>query len=268
MRRYLCWLPLLAAAPALADTALRCGTVEQVGAAGSGLSQQVCRYSGSSLQAAYRAYLQHERTASERMSQAEQYNQNIVSVFVNHKTVCRGYAYAAQYLLHELGIACTTVEGTAKGTDHAWNLVVLDGEYYFMDVTWGNSQYESESSETGTREKHILYDYLAATTALMAKSHSASDAIALPNCTATQNSYFVREGLLFEKWDPGALGNRIADAYYAGERQVEVNFAYEDLHDKALSYMVTEGHFNDYCPNLGKLAYIDSAGTNSVLFIF
>lgn len=74
MWRYLCLLPLLAAAPALADTAaLRCGAVEQVGEAGSGLSQQVCRYSGSSLPAAYRAYLQHERTASERMSQADQF---------------------------------------------------------------------------------------------------------------------------------------------------------------------------------------------------
>ena len=96
MRRYLCWLPLLAAAPALADTALRCGTVEQVGAAGSGLSQQVCRYSGSSLQAAYRAYLQHERTASERMSQAEQFPASLPTRNT-HQQVSEHLAYRVEW---------------------------------------------------------------------------------------------------------------------------------------------------------------------------
>ena len=38
-------------------------------------------------------------------------NQNIISVFLNHETICQGYAYATQYLLERLGIPCTTGDG-------------------------------------------------------------------------------------------------------------------------------------------------------------
>ena len=60
-------------------------------------------------------------------------NQNIISVFLNKKTVCQGYANATQYLLTLLGIPAVVVTGTAEGDTHAWNLVQLDGAYYFMD---------------------------------------------------------------------------------------------------------------------------------------
>ena len=88
-------------------------------------------------------------------------NQNIISVFVNGETVCQGYAAATQYLLEKLDIPCAVVAGTADGQSHAWNLVKLDGEYYYMDTTWGNATYSGDGMGL---DSFINYNYFAVTT--------------------------------------------------------------------------------------------------------
>lgn len=64
------------------------------------------------------------------------YNQTAYSALVNGETVCAGYAHAFQYLMQQMGIPCSYILGYAMGGYHAWNLVMLDGDHYAMDVTW------------------------------------------------------------------------------------------------------------------------------------
>lgn len=113
-------------------------------------------------------------------------NQNILSVFLGKSTVCQGYADATQYLLQQLGIQSVIVRGTANGEPHAWNLVCLDGEYYFTDTTWGNSRYLMPDSSV---QKFVNYDYLNATSAFMAETHEIDMPFSLPECTATACHY-------------------------------------------------------------------------------
>jgi len=61
-------------------------------------------------------------------------------------TQCKGYTVAITYILNRFGIATIDQGGVVIVRDaqgeiidkvlHAWNLVMLDGKWYFMDATW------------------------------------------------------------------------------------------------------------------------------------
>ncbi len=59
---------------------------------------------------------------------------NAYNVLVERSAVCQGYALAYAYLCKRAGVEAYLV--TSKENDHAWDLVVLDGTYYFVDCTW------------------------------------------------------------------------------------------------------------------------------------
>lgn len=50
--------------------------------------------------------------------------------------VCQGYSLLAYKMLQQAGIPNKIVEGRAGGQLHAWNLVLLDGQWYHLDTTW------------------------------------------------------------------------------------------------------------------------------------
>lgn len=57
------------------------------------------------------------------------------------KAVCQGYAEAFSYFMYVLGIESEMVTGTANNGNglwigHAWNKVKIDGNWYYVDVTW------------------------------------------------------------------------------------------------------------------------------------
>ena len=71
------------------------------------------------------------------------------SAAITGKTVCAG-------------IECRVVDGTANGGRHAWNLVKIDGKYYYVDVTWDDGNYDK-------------YTYFLKESDLFAQDHTLSD---------------------------------------------------------------------------------------------
>ncbi len=192
-------------------------------------------------------------------------NQNIISVFLYGKTVCQGYANATQYLLWEQGIRSAVVTGEANGEPHAWNLAQLDGEYYYIDTTWGNSAYAG--SDIGM-QRFINYSYFCVTSREIAESHRANDYIRLPEATATRNNYFIREGRYFSEWAPDAAGSVLKTAYDAGEVAVSLKFATQELYRQAKQYFTKEGHIADYCEGLHSLYYMEDEQQRVLTFHF
>lgn len=53
-------------------------------------------------------------------------------VFVDGNAVCQGYALAFKVLMDRANVPCSYVDGEG----HAWDIVQLDGIWYYVDSTW------------------------------------------------------------------------------------------------------------------------------------
>lgn len=179
-------------------------------------------------------------------------NQSIISVFLGGATVCQGYAEATAYLLDRLGVPSMVVSGTAANESHAWNYVILDGEGYIIDTTWGNSRYRGE----GDGMKHVNYAYLNVTTAEIEKTHTARMMINVPECRSLKNNYYRREGLFFETYAQDHIGNTFSDAYYSGAKDISVKFASQESYEQTEDYFLSQGHIGEYCVGVGSVSYI------------
>lgn len=65
----------------------------------------------------------------------------LYGALINKRAVCDGYAKAFKYILDNVGISCVEICGIAENSagvteSHAWNDVLLDGNWYAVDVTW------------------------------------------------------------------------------------------------------------------------------------
>jgi hypothetical protein len=167
-------------------------------------------------------------------------NQNIYSVFAGHESVCLGYAKATQYLLLKLGIECTLVQGSVEGGEsHAWNLVNSDGDYYYVDTTWGDASYRS-NDESGdvNYSTSINYDYLCVTTAQLTRTHTIESYVELPVCTADKDNYYVRENALFYQYDEEKIRNLFEKAMEEGRQDVTLKCAdgtcFQDMKERLI----------------------------------
>ena len=146
-------------------------------------------------------------------------NQNIQSVFLNHLSVCAGYSRALQYLLNKAGVWCAYIEGTTgdNSEGHAWNLVKIDGNYTFVDPSWGDPTYGEDATDAS--QLSIIYDYLCLTSDEMLRAkHIPSAAYELPECTDRSYDYYILNGLYYEGFDPDDISSALWHAVDEGER--------------------------------------------------
>jgi len=184
-------------------------------------------------------------------SRAADENQNILSVFLYKQTLCQGYAEAMQYLLGELGIESAVITGYLGNVPHAWNLVRLDGEYYYCDLSLG-------TQKLGERTiPH--YAYFAVNDEACRLRHTADVAFLLPECSSTSHNYYIKEGLYFDTMDRSEMARVIKGAYDRGDDYITVQFATKEICDEAKRIMLDEGDITEYCDGIKDVYYVQDS---------
>lgn len=198
-------------------------------------------------------------------------NQNICSVFIEGKSVCQGYAKATQYLLGRTGIFATLVLGrVAGGEGHAWNLVQIDGKYYYVDTTWGDASYQAvggAANYPGERIPTINYDYLCVSTEQMNLTHTVDNVVELPVCDSMENNYYVREGLYFTEWDEERIERVFQEEYEKGSAYVTLKCAGSGVYRQMQEALIERQGIFRYldCPD-GVVSYSEDEKQYSMSF--
>lgn len=139
---------------------------------------------------------------------------------VSGRAVCQGYTKAFQLLLSEVGINSVNVSGFGENVEHIWNAVRLDGDWYYTDVTWDDS------------DKRLSYDYFNITTKQLKKTHKINPTYKqaagrdtgglslnfyVPRCNSTQYNYYYRFASHLEDMNNNTLAEDLALAADRGE---------------------------------------------------
>ena len=75
-----------------------------------------------------------------------------LDVLASQRAVCEGLSLLMQKMCRMAGVDARIIygrtQGQAEGTGHAWNAVMINGEYYLLDLTFDNRNYYDSSGET------------------------------------------------------------------------------------------------------------------------
>lgn len=165
----------------------------------------------------------HDTVAERVVYEFTPYDQTPYGALVEGKAVCNGYATAYQMLLQRAGIRAWTVNGSAGGEAHAWNVVWIDNDTcVYTDVTWNdneqfishyyfNMSYEEINDDHFTNADfdlpecgHYKYGYytLAPDAKILSQSDSAAKLCSFleEGDNGELSAIFLFNGYSFEDW--------------------------------------------------------------------
>jgi len=114
-------------------------------------------------------------------------NDNPYGLLINKKAVCKGYTLTFQLFMDLVGVECITVNGTSNNgqSEHAWNMVRIDGEWYCVDVTWN----DPTDPNGGYKDDSVSHKYFNVTSQFMWDTNHQWDRSTVPEATAPKLHY-------------------------------------------------------------------------------
>ena len=174
------------------------------------------------------------------------YLRTICGVFINGKAVCEGYARALQYLLQRCGIECAEVAGNirketnnGKSETHAWNIVKIDGDYYYLDATWDDN---SDTVQT-VKSTDLGFDYFCVTTEEIRRTRDLDLCpTPMPVCTAIRANYYMHNDLVLDEYSLGMIKNIAKAAAIEQRKYFTFKCSTKDLYVAAMDRLFNTGN--------------------------
>ncbi len=144
---------------------------------------------------------------------------------IDHQAVCSGYTAAFQTLMHEIGVECGNVGGYTRpdwesGEGHAWNYVLFEGQYCWIDVTW-----DDPSMDGGTNwgPDWVSHTYFLISSEQLFKTHrlNEKECAYIPVCQTDSHSYMRMMGYFVEPYTFDAIDELMS----RGQGMIVVQFA-------------------------------------------
>ena len=183
---------------------------------------------------------------------------SICGVFIDGKAVCAGYAKAMQFLLQKCGIEAAYAAGEickengTFGGGHAWNIVKIDGDYYYLDTTWDDGSDTIQS----VKNYDLGFSYFCITTDELLRSRNlARCPIEMPCLTATKANYYYRNGLVLEAADGEKLKEFATKAATAKQKFFTFKCTSKALYEQMFDKFNTNS--SDYYDALKAAAKVD-----------
>lgn len=152
---------------------------------------------------------------------------------------CESYSRAYALLCNMAGLECFMVmydqDQSEDGVGHMWNMVKVNGSYYYVDVT-----HDSFTQDIGYPRNYIAYDYFLVDKSSLSTPDLLSESIRdiVPEVTDDKDTFFVKNSLIFEKYDRNTVGSAAGKFLKAQKEEgycgVSIKFTDKKDYDKAL----------------------------------
>lgn len=190
---------------------------------------------------------------------------NAYGCLMDGKTICSGYTLAFDAIMKRLGFECGVEFNDYSNfsilTGHVWNYCKIEDDYYYFDLTWDDTGFDSEYYK---QYFDYSYAYFGITKDELSKTNfTLSSDAPTPYCSGTKYNYFIYNGYNFSEYNFETA--REAILKQASQDYAVLRF---DSYGKLLEAerdLFKEGKINSVLPNKSDIRYIIS---NSSLYLY
>jgi len=145
----------------------------------------------------------------------------------------------------------------------------IDGNYYYIDTTWGDASYVMSGADASYEGKvpQINYEYLCVPDSQLFRTHTVGKIIPLPSCTSMEANYYVREGFFLTEWREEKVEKIFQEEYEKGSAYVTLKCANDEVYRQMQDALIERQEVFNYldCPD-GVISYSDNAEQYSMSF--